>query len=232
MNNVDVILLVEDDINILRTNSRILKREGFEVLCANNLASARKLLETNVPDALVLDIMLPDGSGLDFCQEIRPKTLAPVLFLTALDEKSEIINGLVAGGNDYITKPYDIDEFLARIKAQISLARMNRESSRTNELLDYGPLSLDLSTTQVFLNKTDMLLSPREFAVLYFLLKNEGVILSTREIYEEVWKQPMVNNPSALWKCISRLKSKLEISNGSVSLTNYRNEGYVLEIRE
>lgn len=232
MNEAGMILLVEDDINILRTNSRILKREGFEVLCANDLASARKLLETNLPDAIILDIMLPDGSGLDFCQEIRPRTLAPVLFLTALDEKSEIINGLVAGGNDYITKPYDIDEFLARIKAQISLVRMNRDSSRVNDLLDYGPLSLDLSATRAFLNGTDMILSPREFAVLYFLLKNEGQILSTQEIYEEVWKQPMINSPSALWKCISRLKSKLEISNGSVSLTNYRSEGYVLEIRE
>lgn len=227
-----IILLVEDDANILRTNRRILKREGFEVLCAETLGKAREVLREHTPDVLVLDIKLPDGSGLDFCQEIRPTTPVPVLFLTALDEKSEIIRGLMAGGNDYITKPYDVDEFVARINAQLRLARMNRRDMEKAKTLMRGTLTLDIVAVRAFLNGQDMLLSTREFSVLLFLLKNEGKTLSAEEIYEGVWKQPMSGSASALWKCISRLKRKMAISDGKVALTNFRNEGYMLEVIE
>lgn len=226
------ILLVEDDPNILRTNRRILEREGFRVFCAGTLREARAQLAEANPEALVLDIRLPDGSGLDFCQEIRPATLAPVLFLTALDEKSEIIQGLVAGGNDYITKPYDVDEFLARVKAQLRLAQMNRQSAGQSKSLRRGPLTLDTVALRAYLDGEDMLLSAREFSVLLCLLKNEGKTLPAEELYQEAWNQPMGASVSSLWKCISRLKSKLAASGGRVALMNFRNEGYLLEIAD
>lgn len=224
------ILLVEDDPNILRTNRRILEREGFAVLCAATLGEARSLLREHTPDALVLDIRLPDGSGLAFCEEIRPTTSAPVLFLTAMDEKSEIIEGLVAGGNDYITKPYDVDEFLARVKAQLRLAQMNRLAAEASRTIRRGPLTLDTVAMRAYLHGEDMLLSGREFSVLLCLLKNEGKTLSAEEIYEGAWSQPMAGNASALWKCISRLKGKLAACEGEISLMNFRNQGYLLEI--
>lgn len=228
----DTILLVEDDTNILRTNRRILEREGFHVVCADTLQEARMQLSLHVPAALVLDIRLPDGSGIEFCEEIRPTTSAPVLFLTALDEKSEIIEGLMAGGNDYITKPYDVDEFLARVKAQLRLAHMNRLEAEKSSTLKRGPLMLDIVAMRAFLNEEDMLLSAREFSLLFFLLKNQGKTLSAKEIYEGAWSQPMAKNASALWKCISRLKSKLAVAESEVSLLNFRNEGYLLEVIE
>lgn len=228
----EYILLVEDDPNILRTNRRILEREGFFVLCASSLQEARMQLMQHKPDAIVLDIRLPDGSGLAFCEEIRSSTSAPVLFLTALDEKSEIIEGLVAGGNDYITKPYDVDEFLARVGAQLRLARMNRQAAENSKTMIRGPLTLDVVALRAFLSGNDMLLSAREFSVLLFLLKNEGKTLSAAQIYEGAWSQPMASSANALWKCISRLKSKLTLSDGSISLLNFRNEGYMLEIIE
>lgn len=224
------ILLVEDDPNILRTNRRILKREGFTVLCARSLQEAREKFTQQKPDALVLDIRLPDGSGLAFCEEIRGDTSAPVLFLTALDEKNEIIEGLVAGGNDYITKPYDVDEFLARIKAQLRLAQMNRLAVEQSKTLKRGPLTLDTVAMRAYLDGEDMLLSGREFSVLLFLLKNEGKILSAEEIYEGVWNQPLAGNVSALWKCISRLKGKLSGCEDEISLMSFRHQGYMLEI--
>lgn len=223
------ILLVEDDPNILRTNRRILGREGFEVLCAASLHEAWALLAEAKPDALVLDIRLPDGSGLAFCEEIRPTTSAPVLFLTALDEKSEIIEGLVAGGNDYITKPYDVDEFLARVKAQLRLARMNRLAAEQSRTIRRGPLTLDTVAMRAYLDGEDMLLSGREFSVLLYLVKNEGKTLSAEQIYEGAWNQPMAGNASALWKCISRLKGKLAVCEGEISLMSFRNQGYMLE---
>lgn len=228
----DTILLVEDDANILRTNRRILEREGFQVLCADSLEKARIQLSMHTPSALVLDIRLPDGSGIAFCEEIRPTTSAPVLFLTALDEKSEIIEGLMAGGNDYITKPYDVDEFLARVKAQMQLAHMNRKEAEKSGTLKHGPLMLDIVAMRAFLHDEDMMLSAREFSLLFFLLKHHGKTLSAKEIYEGAWSQPMAKNASALWKCISRLKSKLAGSESEISLMNFRNEGYSLEVVE
>ena len=224
------VLLIEDDDNILRTNRRILEREGFAVLSAGTLADARLLLARHRPDAVVLDIMLPDGSGLAFCQEIRPTILAPVLFLTALDEKSEIIRGLVAGGNDYITKPYDVDEFVARVHAQLRLAQSNRQATERAKTLTRGPLTLDTVAIRAYLDGQDMLLSTREFSVLLYLLKNEGRTISASELYQEVWNQPLSGNTSALWKCLSRLKSKLQAAQGRVALISFRNEGYTLEI--
>lgn len=224
------ILLVEDDPNILRTNRRILEREGFTVLCASTLQEARAKLTQHTPDVLVLDIRLPDGSGLSFCEEIRPTTFAPVLFLTALDEKSEIIEGLVAGGNDYITKPYDVDELLARVGAQLRLAQINRLAAEQSKTIKRGPLILDTVAMRAYLKGEDMLLSGREFSVLLYLVKNEGKTLSAEQLYEGAWNQSMAGNASALWKCISRLKGKLAVSDGRVVLTNFRNEGYMLEL--
>lgn len=232
MKEAGTILLVEDDKNIQRINRRILEREGFTVLCTGTLQETQAMLQAHRPDALVLDILLPDGNGLDFCEKIRPSTPVPVLFLTALDEKDEIIQGLVAGGNDYITKPYDVNEFVARVKAQLRLARMNRQASEKAKTITRGPLLLDTVALRALLNGEDMLLSTREFSVLLFLLKNEGKAFPAEEIYKEVWKQPMAGNASSLWKCISRLKSKLAVSDGTVSLMNFRNEGYMLEIIE
>ena len=226
----ETILLVEDDPNILRTNRHILEWEGFAVLCAETLGEARALLKVHTPDALVLDIRLPDGSGLDFCAEIRSATSAPVLFLTALDEKSEIIEGLVAGGNDYVTKPYDVDEFVARVKAQLRLASMNRLAAEKAKTLKRGPLTMDFVARRAYLNGEDMLLSAREFSVLLYLLKNEGKTLSAEEIYEGAWGQAMAGNAGALWKCISRLKAKLSVCEGEICLMNFRNQGYLLEI--
>lgn len=226
----ETILLVEDDCNILRINRRILKREGFKVACAETLQKAKEIILELTPAVIVLDIRLPDGSGIDFCEEIRPTTSAPVLFLTALDEKSDIISGLMAGGNDYITKPYDVDEFLARIKAQLQLAQMNQKI--TENAFKCGPITMDIVAMRAFLDDKDMMLSTREFSLLLYLLKNKGKMLSSKEIYEGVWNQPMVKNPNALWKCISRLKSKLAVSDNRISLINFRNKGYLLEVVE
>lgn len=226
----DIILLVEDDPNIMRVNRRILEREGFQVICAEALQSARKHLRMYTPSAIVLDITLPDGNGIEFCEEIRPMTTAPVLFLTALDEKSDLLEGLRAGGNDYITKPYDIDEFLARIKAQLKLAQMNMKAAQQTNTLKQGPLTLDMIAMRAYLNGEDMRLSSREFSLLLFLFKNKGTTVSAKEIYECAWSQPMGNNQSALWKCMSRLKSKLAVAEHQISLMNFRNEGYQLDI--
>lgn len=225
MNESGVILLVEDDKNILRTNRRILEREGFTVLCAETLAGARKQFAAARPDVLVLDIMLPDGSGLDFCEEIRGGLTAPVLFLTALDEEDSVIQGLTAGGSDYITKPYKVEELTARIKAQLLLARRNRAAQEKSVVR--GPLTLDLTAQRAYLRGRDMLLAQKEFALLLYLMKHENEGIERQALYETVWRQPMADDDSAVKNAVYRLRKKLEGS--GFTITARRGEGYQFE---
>lgn len=116
-----IVLLVEDNPKILEINHRLLEKECLMILTAKTLAEAREHIKFAVPDVVVLDIMLPDGSGLDFLPELRKVCEAPVLFLTAKAERSDVLAGLSAGGNDYITKPYDINEFRMRVLSFLHL---------------------------------------------------------------------------------------------------------------
>lgn len=229
MKETGTILLVEDDKNIQRTNRRILEREGYTVLCAGNLQGARALLMEHSPDAMVLDIMLPDGNGLDFCGKIRPYTSVPVLFLTALDEKSEIIEGLLAGGNDYITKPYDVDEFVARIKAQLRLARMNRRDAREERMLVRDTLSLDLIAQRAYLDGKDMLLTQKEYSLLLLLARSQEETLSSEYLYETVWNMPMTADNRTLKKHISTVRKKMEEGNCRYTITAVYGKGYTFE---
>lgn len=223
MSETATILLVEDNPHILRTNRRILEREGYTVLCAGTLQAARKHLAEKQPDALVLDIRLPDGSGLDFCTEVRAMTPAPVLFLTALDEKSSVIEGLVAGGSDYITKPYDVDVFLARIKAQLRLIKMNQTPSRE---LSYGPVRLDLIAQRAYLHEKDLLLTQKEYALLLLLMRSEGQTLSAETLYEEVWHLPMAGENRSLKKHLSGVRKKLENGGSEYTIIAVYGKGY------
>jgi len=123
MSDKGIVLLLEDNVNILNLNRGMLEHEGCMVLTATTIEEARKRLKAVAPDVAVLDIMLPDGSGIDFLAELRQVCDAPALFLTAKTERSDVLKGLKAGGNDYITKPYDIDEFCMRVMGFLSLVR-------------------------------------------------------------------------------------------------------------
>jgi DNA-binding NarL/FixJ family response regulator len=118
-----IVLLLEDNEKILDINRRMLEKDGLVALTAQTIAQARERIKIAVPDVAVLDIMLPDGSGLDFLEELREVCDAPVLFLTAKAKRADVLAGLTAGGNDYITKPYDIDEFRMRVKNFLRLSR-------------------------------------------------------------------------------------------------------------
>lgn len=226
MNETGTVLLVEDDQNVLRINRRILEREGFRVLCAETLATARALLALHQPDVWVLDIMLPDGNGRELCEEIRGSITAPVLFLTALDEQADVLEGLRAGGNDYITKPYDVDVFLARVKAQHHLAQMNRQRA-DDRVFTRGPLTLDMVAARALINGEDLLLKPREFAALLYLAKNAGRNIPTKCLYEAAWMQPMIGDSGAVKTVVSRLRKKLEGS--GYTITSARGEGYCFD---
>ena len=219
-----VILLVEDNINILHSNRRILEHGGLTVLTAETLREAREHLKTGTPDVVVLDIMLPDGDGLEFMRELRESCSAPVLFLTAKDSPDEKLAGLCAGGNDYITKPYDIKEFRQRVLNFLALVRMN---NRPGANLSRGSIKLDVAAQRGFLNGQDMVLSPKEFALLYLFVEREGEALSAETLYEKVWQAPMNKDDRAVRFQVSQLRAKLDGSGYTIG--NKRGEGYCFE---
>jgi DNA-binding response OmpR family regulator len=222
------ILIIDDDADILFLNSRALKKRGYDVAAAETLALARTRLNEREPDAIVLDVNLPDGSGLDFCGEIRGVTNAPILLLTGRGEKDERLAGLRAGGDDYITKPYDVDELCERVAAFIRRSGLLNAPAKT---LTVDSLMLDFVSSRAFWKGEDLLLSAKEFSLLALLAQSEGEAVSKELLFERVWKLPLADDGHALWIQISRLKRKLEDASGNIlSLSTARGKGYKLEI--
>ena len=216
------ILLVEDDKEIQTVNKNMLKRRGgYEVTLAMTLAGAWEKVRESAPDIIVLDIMLPDGSGLDFLKKLRTEADIPVLLLTARGESGDVVQGLRAGGDDYLAKPYDNDVLLGRIEALL------RRAERVPKTVTKGPLTLKVKTMMAYLHGKNMGLQPKEFSLLLALMENEGRIMSAEYIYETVWEAPMNDDARAVQFQISNLRKKL--GNSGYSITVKRNEGYIFE---
>lgn len=189
MNDVKTILLVEDNRHLNKINGSALRLAGYRVLTALTIAGARQHLLQAEPDAIVLDILLPDGSGVDFCREIRQNTAAPILFLTSVTGVEQALEGLRAGGDDYLNKPFHIGLLLARIEAFWRRDEI-RQRVKPAETLRCGPLTLDLVAGAAFLHGEDMLLTLKEYALLLLLVQNEGKTLAKQAIYAKVWGRP------------------------------------------
>ena len=217
------ILLVEDNEKIMFVNREMLEWEGYEVAAALTLAEARASINKRRPDVVVLDIMLPDGCGLNFMRELRENEHAniPILLLTGLAGQEDIVRGLNSGGDDYLTKPYDFPVLLARVEALL------RRAVRVPELVQKGRLSLDVTAGAAMLDDRDILLSQKEFALLLLFAQNEDRSVSGEYLYEKVWKAPMASNSNALKSSIRRLRAKIEGSGWQV--TWERGSGYIFE---
>lgn len=217
------ILLVEDNEKILYGNKRLMEWEGYEVDAALTLTQARAMLAANRPDAIVLDIMLPDGSGLDFICELRegPQAGIPILLLTGLVTKMDVVRGLKAGGDDYLTKPYDFSELLARVEALL------RRAARVPETVVKDRLTLDVTAGVALVDGIDLLLNKKEFALLLIFVQNPERFIDGEYLYEKVWKQPLSGDANALKSTIKRLRSKIEGSGWQIKWS--RGEGYCLE---
>ncbi|MCL1834807.1 MAG: response regulator transcription factor [Oscillospiraceae bacterium] len=218
-----VVLLIEDNAVILDMNTKVLEKDGYNVLTAETLAAAREVLSLESPDVIVLDIMLPDGDGVDFMPELRELTAAPVLFLTAKDKAEERLVGFSAGGVAYISKPYDIEEFRLRIRNFMSLMRAFEAPA---SVITLGSIKIDLVGHRALLNGVDMGLPPKEFAMLILFIQNFDTVLDTTFIYEKIWGHPMHDDTYSVKKAVSRLRLKLDESD--FIITTHRGTGYCL----
>jgi DNA-binding response OmpR family regulator len=225
--NSPLILIVEDNQNLNDINRRALELQGYTVLTAFTLAQARAHLKTAEPDVILLDITLPDGDGMDFAAQLNENSAVTgqIVFLTAKASDEDRYRGLGVG-DDYITKPFAPADMIARVEAAV--LRRQRHS-RQRKLWQKGSLKLDFLSGQAFLNGTDLLLTQKEFAVLWLLAQNARATLAAQSIYESVWKAPMNEDNQSLRIVISRLRKKL---GSGFSISNEYNNGYCFAVIE
>ena len=236
-NRRPLVLLIEDNPDVLHLNAKWLDKAGFDTLCTTTLAETRALLESTSPDIVVLDILLPDGDGLEFLPELKTLSDAPVLFCSSQNEDRDVLLGLEAGGDDYIPKPYNVDIFAARVNVMWRREQQNRKrlqqalaaKSPEREIV-YGPLKLDMYTSRAYFEGADAGLTPKQFALLFTLIQNEGKEIPAKDLYESVWGMPAYDDARTIKVHISQLKKKLRISDESQVEINYQNEGYSLRL--
>jgi DNA-binding response OmpR family regulator len=227
---IPVLLMIEDSADILELNEAVIDRffEGnIRIYKSSTLSEAKGVLFDvgKEIDVILLDINLPDGNGLSILPDIHNLTNASVIVLSAKNTKEDIIRGLSGGGDDYISKPYDLDELCVRIMAAV------RRKKREHSIIRGGRLKIDINTHNAFLDGVNLSLTPKEFSILMIFIENEGKTLSHEFIYEAVWDRPLDNDSMVLQKHISNLKTKLERTD-FMSITNLRAKGYVFEISQ
>ena len=203
------ILMIEDDSTIAFGVKYALEQEGFNIDICNDLESGRNSLNEKTFDIILLDVMLPDGNGYDFCKEIRKSKNIPIIFLTACDEEINIVMGLDIGGDDYMTKPFRVRELISRIKAVV---RRNKGEDKGKKVLRYGDLSVHTLEARVFKGGEEIFLTSAEYKLMLILIQNENIVLSRNQILEKLWDVTYdFINDNTLTVYIKRLREKIEI---------------------
>ncbi len=201
------ILVVDDDKNLCRLMEIYLKKEDYQVILANDGQEAiDKFYEVN-PHLIILDIMLPNKDGWQVCQEIREKSEIPILMLTAKGEKDDKIKGLGIGADDYVTKPFDPDELVARVKA---ILRRIGDVAEDKDILNFPNLKINNKTHQVILQGEILELAPKEYDLLYFLAKHERQVFSREQLLDQVWGFDFIGDIRTVDTHIKRLRKKID----------------------
>ena len=199
------VLVVDDEPQILRALQTNLRGAGYEVETAATAAEALAAAAIHPPDAVILDLVLPDGSGTEVCRELRTWSSMPIVVLSAVGDEGEKVAALDAGADDYVTKPFGMDELLARLRAAL-----RRSSPAGEPVLEVGELVLDLDKHAVFRNGEQLALTPNEYDLLSLLIRNEGKLLTHRAILREVWGPAYGDESHYLHVYVSQLRRKIE----------------------
>lgn len=220
------ILVVDDEPSITDLVSTALKFVGFSVATAANGRDALSALHEFGPDLVILDVMLPDIDGFELCSKMRASgEEVPVIFLTARDADDDKIAGLEQGGDDYVTKPFSLEELVARVRAV--LRRSGKLEPEGPERLSCGDLTIDTATHRVVRGKSEIELSPTEFRLLRFLMINSGKVVSKSEILDHVWQYDFGGNANVVETYISYLRRKVD-ADGPKLIQTVRGFGYSL----
>lgn len=210
------ILIVDDEKEIADLVEVYLQNEGYEVLKFYNAADALACTERRDLSLAILDVMLPDMDGFTLCQKIRQNHLYPIIMLTAKVEDMDKITGLTLGADDYVTKPFNPLELMARVKTQLRrYTRYNpgdnaSSETRPTEELDIRGLHVSKNSHKCVLNGSDVSLTPIEFNILWYLCSRQGSVVSSEELFEAVWKEKYLDSNNTVMAHIARLREKLK----------------------
>ncbi|WP_066902685.1 response regulator transcription factor [Millisia brevis] len=220
------VLVVDDEVYLADLVSTALRYEGFETESVGTAAAAKVAVADFEPDLIVLDIGLPDGSGIDLCRELRAAgRSAPVVFLTARDATEDKVAGLTVGGDDYVTKPFSLEELIARVRSVLRRAGTDRAGTA----LVFADLVIDDDAHRITRAGVRLDLTPTEFALLRYLLVNAGRVLTKRQILDYVWEYDFNGNDGVLQTYISYLRRKVD-ANGPALIHTVPRIGYVMRL--
>jgi DNA-binding response OmpR family regulator len=218
------VLVVEDDVDIADVLRRSLRNEGYEVKTSADGAEALDVAAGFIPDLVVLDLGLPGMDGVEVCRRLRSDGDVPILMLTARAETEDRVTGLDSGADDYLVKPFERKELLARIRALL-----RRRPPRGSASLEVGDLTLNPDTREVRRGEREIELTNREFELLEFLMRNERLVVSRERLLDEVWGYDPMAATNTIDVFISNLRRKLEEGGESRLLHTKRGAGYVLK---
>ncbi len=206
-----MILTADDDPQLLRLVARNLQLEGYDVLTASDGKQALEQIEAHQPDLVLLDVMMPKMDGFSVCQRVREFSTVPIIIVTARGQDQDKIRGLDLGADDYLTKPFSIDELLARVRAVLSRTHYTaNENAAAHTTATFGELSIDFSQHLVTRAGKEVTLTPTEYRIISYLAQNAGRVVTQDLLLEHVWGSEYVGESHMLQVNVNRLRRKLE----------------------
>lgn len=218
------ILVVEDDQRLRDMLRRNLIFEGYAVDTAEDAETAFHAMRERMPDAIILDLMLPDMDGIEVCRRVREASTVPILILTARDSIEDRVTGLDAGADDYVVKPPEIDELLARVRALLRRHKMEADP----EIYEFADLRLNPRTRQVFRGNKEIHLTAKEFDLLHLFMRHPNQVLTREMIYEHIWDYDFGGESNIIEVYVRYLRTKLEADGKSRLIQTVRGVGYAL----
>ena len=225
------ILIVDDDENICELLNLYLKKDGFDTSIAYNGRQAVELAENYNPDLILLDIMLPELDGWQVCREIRKKSEVPIIMLTAKGETFDKILGLELGADDYVTKPFDTKEVVARIKAVLRRSTENEKAEKQEEVR-YDKLIINLTNYELVVDGKSVDTPPKELELIYHLASNPNRVYTRDQLLDEVWGFDCYGDSRTVDVHVKRLREKLEDVSDKWCLKTVWGVGYKFEVRK
>lgn len=226
--NMAKILIVEDEAKIARFLELELKHEGYEVeIAGDGRTGLEKALKDNV-DLIVLDIMLPGLSGIEVCRRVRQESLVPIIMLTAKDDVTDKVAGLDMGADDYMTKPFAIEELLARIRVALNRKRQTVDNTKS-DILQIGDLVLNIKSHSAFYSQEELVLTKKEYELLEYLIRNKNVALTREQLLNNVWDYEYFGDTNVVDVYIRYLRQKIDEKYGVHLITTVRGLGYIIK---
>lgn len=204
------VLIIDDDMGLCQLLKRCVEKENIAAELAHTGTEGLKLALQGNYQLIVLDIMLPEMDGFQILERIRGDSAVPVLMLTAKAASTDKVNGLRSGADDYLTKPFDVEEFIARVLSLIRRYTTLNNAGQEPHRLSFQKLTIDLDTRIVHLEDGQVELHAKEFDILSYLAKNQGRILTKQQIYEEIWQEPYAYDDNNIMGYISKLRKQIE----------------------